>query len=393
MSAYKKTDKAKSTIVVIGGGFGGLAVVNNLSSSIDPEKYSLILIDARPIHLSLPSTLRLIVSDADNLLEKTFHPYGEHTFRKKLAGNGTFVQASVTGIKFGDKAGKGGSVVLDNGETVEYDILVLATGSIWPRPILFPRESRNAIEEHVKARRQEFAKASDILLVGGGAVRYRSVFELAGELRDVFPSKPITIIHREKLLLNATYPDKYRTKLQRQLEGRGITVLTGDAITASEVSESNIPQAGFVTEQGKNLKPDLVVPTWGTRPNTSFLPSDLLTSSGYVKILPTFQLPVHPNVFALGDMIDWQEQKMAAKASYFHAPKVAQNILVYLNLSNGSSEYTGSTEGLIITNGKASGLGYVDVLWGIVIGGWLSAMIKSKTLMVSSISGLTGYTA
>lgn len=224
--------------------------------------------------MSLPASLRLIVSDVDNLIERASRPYGEHTFRKKLAGNGTYIQGSVTEIKFGN-VGKGGLVVLDNGETVEYDVLVLSTGSVWPRPIAFPTESTSAIEAHVKARREEFAKASDILLVGGGSVGiglcsvlsgiFRAdwkYLELAGELRDVYPSKPITIIHRERLLLNAAYSDRYRTRIQRQLEGRGITVLTGDAISASdasEVSESNVPQAGFVTEQGKHLKPDLVV--------------------------------------------------------------------------------------------------------------------------------------
>ncbi|KAE9396962.1 FAD/NAD(P)-binding domain-containing protein [Gymnopus androsaceus JB14] len=357
MPSYKKTDSAKFTIVVIGGGFGGLGVINNLSSTIDPQKHDLILVDARPIHISLPSTLRLVVSDTDNLIEKTFHPYGEHTFRKKLAGNG-------------DSSRPPGDSV------VKYDILVLATGSIWPGPIAFPTE-RSAIEEHVKVQRKEFAKASDILLVGGGAFG----IELAGELKDVFPSKPITIIHRGRLLLNAAYPDRYRIALQKQLEGRGITVLIGDAIAASDatdVSESNVPNVGFVTKQGKHLKPDLVIPTWGIRPNTSFLPSDLLSSTGHVKILPTFQLPAHPNVFALGDIIDWQEQKSAAKAIYFHATKVVKNILTYLSLaelegrsgvvdlpaSRKSAKYNGSLEMIIVTNGKSSGVGYFGVLVG-----------------------------
>lgn len=75
-------------------------------------------------------------------------------------------------------------------------------------------------------------------------------------------SKPITIIQRERLLLNNTYPDKYRIAIQKQIEARGVTVLTNDAIPASDasdVSASQVPKDGFVTEQGKKLKPDLVV--------------------------------------------------------------------------------------------------------------------------------------
>ncbi|KAJ3835255.1 hypothetical protein F5878DRAFT_543529 [Lentinula raphanica] len=405
MSTYKKFDNDKSTIVIVGGGAGGLSLLNRLSTTIDPEKHAVILIDARPTLMHLPSTLRLVVSDTDDLIRRSIHPYGDHTFRNKLKGNGTFIQATVQRIDFGDDGGSG-QVVLDNGEIVAYDVLVLATGSTWPRPIAFPTESTKAITEHIQARRAEFAAATNILLVGGGSVG----IELAGELRDVFPSKPITIIHRDAHLLNSAYPDKFRIGIQKQLEDRNITVLTGDAITASDasdVSSSQVPKEGFITEKGQILKPDLVVPTWGTRPNTSYLPSDLLSSTGHVKILPTFQLPSHPNVFALGDIIDWKEQKSAAKAAYFHAPKVVKNILLYLRergeaggapasvelaTSKRSAKYNGAIEMIVVTNGKASGMAYFDILWGITFGGWLSSLLKSKNLLVSKISSITGYT-
>ncbi|KAJ3862157.1 hypothetical protein EV359DRAFT_45747 [Lentinula novae-zelandiae] len=380
----------KSTIVIVGGGAGGLSLLNSLSTTIDSDKQRVILIDARPTMIPLPSTLRLVVSDADDLLKRSIHPYGDHTFRNKLTGTGIFIHASVKEIDFG-KPGDGGILTLDNGETVSYDVLVLATGSTWPRPIAFPTENMNKITEHVQKIRAEFAAAQDILLVGGGSVG----IELSGELRDVFTSKPITIIHREKYLLNATYPDKYRIAVQKQLEGRGITVLTGDAISASDasnVSGSQIPKDGFITEQGKTLKADLVIPTWGTRPNTSYLPSDLLSSTGHVKILPTFQLPAHPNVFAFGDIMDWNEQKTAANASFFQAPKVAKNILLYLRESEGIAKYNGSFVMIMVTNGKTSGMGYFNILWGIIVGGWISSLMKSKDLMVSRISGMTGYT-
>ncbi|KAJ3758223.1 FAD/NAD-P-binding domain-containing protein [Lentinula raphanica] len=397
----KKSDSEKTTIVIVGGGIGGLALLNALSTSIDPEKHTVVLVDARPSHMHLISALRLVVSDADDLLNKAVHPYGNHTFRNKFAGNGSFVHGSVTSVKFGDD-GKGGELILDNGEIVAYDVLVLATGSSWPRPLGFPTESRSAIEEHIMARRAEFSAAKDILLVGGGSLG----LELAGELKDIFPSKPVSIIHRERLLLNDTYPDKYRIAVQKAVEDRGVTVLLGDAITASnssDVSTSQVPEGGFVTEQGKKLNPDLVVPTWGNRPNTSYLPSDLLSSTGHVKILPTFQLPAYPNVFAFGDIIDWKEQKGAAKAAFFHTPKVAKNVMLYLDLSERAStcdlmasrrsaKYTGCMEMIMITNGKSRGLGYFNILWGIIVGSWLITLLKAKTLMIGRIPSQTGFT-
>ncbi|KAF5381835.1 hypothetical protein D9757_008355 [Collybiopsis confluens] len=362
---YHKRASEKIRIVIVGGGFGGLSVLNGLSNTIDPRKHEVILIDARPEFIHLPATLRLTVSDADDLITHAMHPYGEHTFRNKLAGNAKYIHGSITDIKFGEKEDRG-VVVLDSGEDVHYDILVLATGSIWPRSIYLPTESRKTIEEFIKTRREEYAKASDILLVGGGAVG----IELAGELRDLSLSKNITILHRGKQLLNSTYSERYRIGHQQQLESRNITVITGDSLTksdASKIFEDHFTETELVTEKGRKLKVDLVIPTWGARPNTSYLPPNLLSSTGYVQVLPTLQLPGHPNIFALGDIIDWDEQKSARKAANVQAPKVQANIIEYLQLaeaagessgvvdlaaSRKSAKYAGGTEMSIITNGK-----------------------------------------
>ncbi|KAJ3728467.1 hypothetical protein C8R42DRAFT_264943 [Lentinula raphanica] len=401
----------KSTIVIVGGGVGGLGILNSLSTTINPKKHAVILIDARPAYVHLISSLRLVVSSADNLITRSVHPFGDHTFLKKLKGVGTFIQASVSEIRFSDN-GRGGTVILDNGKTVAYAVLVLATGSTLPHPIAFPTKSTEVIEEYVKARQEEFASATDILLVGGGPVG----IELAGELRDVFPSKSITILHRSSLLLNPAYPDRFRVAIQQQLEDRHITVLTGDSITLSATSMDQVPKDGFVTDNGRTLKPDLVIPTWGMRPNTAYLPSDLLSPTGHVKVLPTFQLVAHPDVFAIGDIIDWDERKSASKVVHAHAPKTARNVLLYLRLleaqekaqekgsgeaksnedtdlmaSRESAKYKGSTEMIMISDGKFSGMGYLDILWGIIINGWISSF-SSRDLAVSRLPRFTGYT-
>ncbi len=86
------------------------------------------------------------------------------------------------------------------------------------------------------------------------------------------------------------------------------------------------------TRNGKTLEADLVIPAWGTRPNTDILASlgsPTLSPSGFVKVLPTFQLPEHPEIFAFGDIVDIKEQKQAAKADV-HSGIVSGNVLAYL---------------------------------------------------------------
>lgn len=134
------------------------------------------------------------------------------------------------------------------------------------------------------------------------------------------------------------------------------------------------------------------------------LGSDVLTPRGQIKIENTFQVKSHPNVYAIGDVIDWEEQKQAAKAAK-HAQIAATNIIAQLNDGAPKTNYSGQPELIIITNGKVScsplstqlshsdsssrhssqkhGISFVGMLWGITLGNWFSSMMKGKELMVS----------
>jgi NADH dehydrogenase FAD-containing subunit len=96
------------------------------------------------------------------------------------------------------------------------------------------------------------------------------------------------------------------------------------------------------------------VPTFGSRPGTGFvksLGSGALNPRGQIKIENTFQLKSHSNIYAIGDVIDWTEQKQAAKAPK-HAQIAAANILAQIGGAAPKQVYSGQPELIIITNGK-----------------------------------------
>ncbi|KAK7451038.1 hypothetical protein VKT23_012713 [Stygiomarasmius scandens] len=377
---------SRKTIVIVGGGHAGVAIAHPLSKALSPETHRIVVVNPRPYRVILPGSLRLVVSDTDKLEDPesgALVPYDKLFVKDNI---GTVVHASVTDVvpKSGEKGGK---VVLSNGEEVEYDALVLASGSEWSTPIDFPDGDRDTLLNYISQKRQEFARAKEVLIVGGGAVG----IELAGEIKDVWPDKPVTIIHRDTTLLNSTYPDRFRNRLTSQVKSRGIKFLLDDSLDGE--IPSSAPPEGLRTKKGQVLKADVVVRALGPKPNTSYLTNSLssvLTSKGTVKVEPTLQVQGYSNIFAAGDIVEWDEQKQAAKAGMGHAPIVVNNVQEYLKGGNKMKVYKGSMELIMVTNGKSGGLGYGDMLWGIVFGTFLTVKIKSKSLMLPMARGLSG---
>lgn len=64
---------------------------------------------------------------------------------------------------------KGGIVVLDGGETIMYDVLVIATGSAWSDHLAFPNKEE-AFKQHISGWRDKIGNAQNIIIAGGGAV-------------------------------------------------------------------------------------------------------------------------------------------------------------------------------------------------------------------------------
>ncbi|PIL35059.1 hypothetical protein GSI_02846 [Ganoderma sinense ZZ0214-1] len=377
---YEMVEKTgKKNVVIIGGGAAGGGVARELSKKLSPAQYEIILIDARPFYTHLPAMARIAVTAEESLEDKALMGF-EKLFHN---GNGTVKHGKVVSIAEA-APGKGGEVVLEDGERIPYAALLLATGAIWPDAIQLPQTDA-ATKSHLGSWRNKFEKANHVVIVGGGAVG----LELAGEIKQAFPKKNVTIVHRDTQLLNSVYPDKWRKDIERRARVRNINLILGDSI--EDLSSETVN--GVTTANGKSIPDaDLLVPAFGAKPATSFITSlgvDVVTPSGTVKVNEYLEVAGHPGVFAAGDIIDWQEQKQAAKAGA-HAGVVAANITAFLQGQPPKKAYKGSPEMILIPLGKTGGSGYIGLLWGIVLGDWLTKTIKGKDLMIGMARGARG---
>jgi len=361
----------RQNIVIVGGGYAGISTFNALAGQLDATRSNLILITPRPYFTHLPAGLRMLVTSEGRLETTALMPFGD----KHNSDNKKVLNAKVTSVVDSDMQGR--YVVLENGDKIDFSVLVLTPGNIWGGPINFPDNKEEHLE-WIKTWRKDFGKAQDIVLVGGGAVG----LELAGELMDLSPKKNVTIVHGPELVLNDTYPKSWRKRVAKQYLDRGVKLVLGDFVDDFEIKD------GYVITRGKKSIPaDLVVSTRGPRPNTKFIESlgaDVLTPSGHIKVQPTLQLPGHPRIFSGGDAMDWKEQKQAAKTTA-HAAVIANNVLALLGSTKSMIPYKGSVEMVVLTNGKSSGAAYIGMLWGITFGAWFATLMKSKSLMIGMI--------
>jgi len=219
-----------------------------------------------------------------------------------------------------------------------------------------------------------------VVIAGGGAVG----IETAGEIKDVYPDKPVTIVQGSNYLLSDIYPRNFRMDIERRLRLRGIDVIFDDKVEGRPVLH---PETPLTTQKGKTLNCDLLITARGAGPNTSLLQSlepSPLTERGYVKVLPSLQLESHPSIFALGDITDLKEAKQFQKTEG-HASVVVPNVLSYLEGEELKQQCKPGREIIMLSNGRNGGASYFAFFGGMTFGDFFTKTIKSKDLFVGLV--------
>ncbi|SRR6266404_3009363 len=78
------------------------------------------------------------------------------------------------------------------------------------------------------------------------------MLEYAGEIKDAFPQKKVTIVHSDSQLLNATYPNGYRKLVEKDITSRGVNVVFNDYV-------DNMDTIPARTRSQKEVEGDLIV--------------------------------------------------------------------------------------------------------------------------------------
>ena len=279
-------------VVIIGGGYAG----RDLAQLADPI-FDVTWIDPKDCFLHKVGTIRAAVKS--NWAPLMTVPKPELHLKR-----GKRIQAAATAIDEEKKV-----VTLNDGQSIEYDHLVIATGGLNSsicEPAL-TATTTSAIQKHFDEVAGKVKDAKNILLVGGGAVGV----ELAGEIAAEYPDKSVTVVHSGEFLCDyhdwknkptANFGKDIATKLEAMkvkviLKTRASVEFPADGakylVCARDVSLSS----------GESLKDvDLVLLCSGFKPSTSFLPRQWLEEkTGCVKVNAQLQVEGQKEVFAIGD--------------------------------------------------------------------------------------------
>ncbi|MFV8172220.1 FAD-dependent oxidoreductase [Mycolicibacterium peregrinum] len=189
----------------------------------------------------------------------------------------------------------------DGAEQVEpYDALVISTGvtnGFWRQAVL---QSAGDVDTGLRAAHERLGSARSVAVIGGGAAAASSAANIAVRWPGI----------RVGLYYPGEHPlPQHHWRARKRVEGRlaaaGVTLHPGHRALVPEGFDcAAITSEPIHWSTGQpSVQADAVLWAIGrVRPNTDWLPADVLDERGFVRVTPELRVPGHDGVFAVGDV-------------------------------------------------------------------------------------------
>lgn len=189
-------------------------------------------------------------------------------------------------------------VITAEGKEIEYEKLVLATGST-PRSISIEGTDLRGVYtvkksfDFLKDFKEKIDKAKKIVIIGGGFIG----FEVADELLKL--SKKVTIVEMAKHCLSAAFDDEFCEMGETEMRRMGAEIINSKTVESIEGKEN---VSSVVLDDGTRLDADMVIISIGYKPDVKLAKKLGLTigESGAIQV-DEYMRTSKPNVFAIGD--------------------------------------------------------------------------------------------
>ncbi|AZG44452.1 FAD-dependent oxidoreductase [Gordonia insulae] len=184
--------------------------------------------------------------------------------------------------------------------TESYDALVISTGvrnGFWRRPTL---QSADQVNAEVAATHERLAAAGSVAVIGGGAAAVSSAANIAG----TWPTTEVSLFFPGDRALPQHHPRVWQ-QVRERLVSLGVDVHPGHraalpaGFTADRITDDPVE---WSTGQAPVHADAVVWAIGAVRPNTDWLPPEILDDRGFVRVTADLRVHGHDNVFAVGDV-------------------------------------------------------------------------------------------
>ncbi len=276
--------------VIIGNGISGITFARHLRKGNAKARITVISGES-PYFFS--RTALMYVYMGQMKWEHT-QPYEPHFWKKNRID---LLQGWVKKISFDSK-----SLIFDSGETLNYDVLVVATGS---KPAFFgwPGQDLKGVQGLYTKQDLETMEAitsspmERAVIVGGGLIG----IEMAEML--TYKKIPVTFLVRENRFWEQVLPEVEANMVQKHICEHAIDLRLGTELKEI-LSDAHGNARAVVTTAGEEIPCGFVGIATGVLPNVDFLRNTSLAIGKGVKVNAKFESSV-PDVYAIGDCAEF----------------------------------------------------------------------------------------
>lgn len=202
-----------------------------------------------------------------------------------------------------DRASK--KVILENGEELPYDKLLIATGS---NPFTPPFSGLDGVKEKftfmsaadMEGLEKVLSKDKKVLIVGAGLIGLKCAEGILDRVASV------TVVDMADRVLPSVLDAAGASLIQRQLEALGIKFLLSDGVEGFSADTASL-------KSGKKVNFDILVLAVGVRPNTSLFKE----AGGNVNrgiVVDSHMRTSDPSIYAAGDCAEGYDMSKGANA-------------------------------------------------------------------------------
>ena len=331
--------------VIIGGSAAAISAIEAIRSIDTTSNIELFSDEATPLF----SRVLLPYYVAEEL-PKTLLNFRPLTFFEDNSVNAHM------GTKIVDISADSKTVKAENGNSYEFDRLLLATGG---NPIVPPipgieMEGVSTLKTIADAERVYSMKGKRAVVIGAGSIGVESCISLKRRGMEV------TLIEQLGRVLPTVFDDEASGIIQRRMEALGIKVITGER---ANKFTGNGRVTGVVADSGE-IPCDMVVLAIGVKPSVELAQKVGAETGelGGIKVDGNMMTSVH-GVYAAGDVaetVDIATDSMAVNAIWPCA--IEQGKVAGMNIAGKKTEYKGSLR----TNSIGNFIGQPAISMGMV---------------------------